>query len=163
MPSDYAAPVWTDREPEIKIGRGFAASPVFIPVRGDFHNPRLHTGEKMKQISKWTLAILAAGIFGLSQFHASAADTTKGLRIGNAPEVTASVARQAPPRCPAMALTSVERTHDLDSKGHTTITESSLAFSGKDCVTKPQREGTSKQVSTASSCPAMGLTNCKTG
>ena len=93
----------------------------------------------MKQIHKWTLAALTVVVVGFSQMQASAADTSKGPRIGSVPEAVASAPRQeGASRCPSMALTSVERTHDLDSKGHATITQPGLAYAGKDCVTHLQ-------------------------
>ncbi len=113
----------------------------------------------MKQIHKWTLAALAVAVVGFSQMQASAADTSKGPRIGSVPEVTASAPRQTASRCSTMALASVERTHDLDSKGHATITQPGFAYAGKNCVTRLQRDS-GKQVSTVSSCPGMALADC---
>lgn len=114
----------------------------------------------MKQIHKWTLAVMAVAVVGFSQMQASAADTSKGPRIGSIPEAVASAPRQeAALRCPSMALVSVEQTHDLDSKGHATITQPGFAYAGKNCVTHLQRDS-GKQVSTVSSCPSMALADC---
>ncbi|SDT90805.1 hypothetical protein SAMN05444156_0635 [Verrucomicrobium sp. GAS474] len=114
----------------------------------------------MKKINQWTLAAVAFGIIALSQVQASAAETTKGTRLGSDLNIPTSVQPQTvSPRCAAMALTSENRTRSLDSKGHTTITESGAAFASKDCKTGLHRDS-GKQVSTTTSCPSMALANC---